>query len=271
MHPVLFTIGSFPVGTYGVLMALAAAASIGLAQVLAPGAGIEAAKMVDLFVYSLLAAFIGAKGALFIVDFRGLSADPGRFLMENMRSFGVFYGGLVAAAVTAAIILKRGKIPLRPAADVTVVCLALGQSMGRWGCFFAGCCYGKPTSLPWGMVFPAVPICADGTRIHPWPLYASAADLAIFAILLFMFRRRHAPGNVFLAYVLLYAVARGLLEFLRGDEAGRLYFGGRVSIPQIVAVAAIVAVFTVLVLRRRRRKVSGYNGPQDKPCPARRR
>ena len=76
------------------------------------------------------------------------------------------------------------------------------------------------------MVFPAVPLCENGTHIHPWPLYESLADWAIFALLFWLFRRRAFPGQVFLVYVMTYAVARGLLEFLRGDDVRGLYFGG---------------------------------------------
>ena len=175
MHPILFTIGNFPIGTYGVLVALSALAALGLAKMLAPEAGLDPERMVDLFVYALLAAFVGAKVALIIGDFRAFSADPLGYLVENLRSFGAFYGGFIAAVLVAGLFLRKHRIPFWPAADVTAICLALAQSMGRWGCFFAGCCYGKPTDLPWGMVFPAVPLCADGTHIHPWPSSASSS------------------------------------------------------------------------------------------------
>ena len=252
MHPILFTIGNFPVGTYGVLMALSALAALSLARILAPKAGLDDGQMVDLFVYSILAAFVGAKLAMAIGDFREFSDHPLRFLVESLRSFGAFYGGFIAAVAVAVFYLRRHRIPFWPAADVTAVCLALGQGMGRWGCFFAGCCYGKPTDLPWGMVFPAVPICADGTRIHPWPLYESAADLAIFGLLLFLFKRRRFSGQVFLVYAALYAVARGLLEFLRGDAVRGLYFGGEVSLSQIVALFVFVAAVGTYLWRRPR-------------------
>lgn len=252
MHPILFKLGSFPIGSYGVLLALSALAALGLGRMLAPKVGLDPERVTDLFVYSLLAAFVGAKVALIVGDFKAFSDHPVRYLLENMRMFGTFYGGFAAGVIVALLYLKKHKISFWDAADVTSVCLALGQAMGRWGCFFAGCCYGKPTDLPWGMVFPAVPICADGTAIHPWPLYESAADLAIFALLLFLLNRRAFSGQVFLSYVLTYAVARGLLEFLRGDEVRGLYFGDAVSLSQIVAVAAFALALVFLFLRRRK-------------------
>jgi phosphatidylglycerol:prolipoprotein diacylglycerol transferase len=251
VHPILFTIGSFPIGTYGVLMALAALAAIGLGRLLAPRAGLDPDRLVDLFVFSLLGAFVGAKLALIIGDFKDFSDHPLRFLVENLRSFGAFYGGFLAGVAVAVYFLRKHRIPFWPTADVTAICLALAQGIGRWGCFFAGCCYGKPTDLPWGMVFPAVPLCANGTPIHPWPIYESLGDFAIFGALLFLFRRRRFPGQVFLVYVLTYAVLRGLLEFLRGDAVRGLYFGGTVSLSQIVAVAAFTAAAVTYLYRRR--------------------
>ncbi len=252
MHPILFHIGSFPIGTYGVLVALSAIAALGLARILAPRAGLDPDRLVDLFVYSLLGALAGAKVALVIGDFRAFSAHPWQFALDNLRSFGAFYGGFIGAVAVAAFYLRRHRMPFWASADVAAVCLALGQGMGRWGCFFAGCCYGRPTNLPWGMVFPAVPLCAGGVRIHPWPIYASMADLAIFGLLLWLLHRRAFTGQVFLLYVMLYAVARGLLEFLRGDVVRGLYFNGTVSLSQIVAVAAFSAALGTYVVRRRR-------------------
>lgn len=252
MHPILFHIGSFPVGTYGVLLALSAMAALGLARILSPRAGLDPEQMTDLFVYSLLAAFVGAKVALVIGDFRAFSADPVGYLLQNLRSFGAFYGGFLAAVAVGAWYLRRHRISFWSAADVAAVCLPLGQAMGRWGCFFAGCCYGKPTALPWGLVFPAVPLCADGTRIHPWPLYESAADLLIFTALYRVFHRRAFPGQAFLLYVLLYASARFLLEFLRGDPLRGLYFGGTLSLSQIVALLCLAGAAAAYAWKRRR-------------------
>jgi len=250
VHPILFHVGDFAVGTYGILLALSALAALGLGRMLSPKAGLDPERITDLFVYSLLSAFVGAKVALVIGDFRAFSADPVGYLLENLRSFGAFYGGFLCAAGVAAFYLRRHGIPFWPAADVTAVCLSLGQAMGRWGCFFAGCCYGKPTGLPWGLVFPAVPACSDGTPIHPWPIYESLADLAIFAVLWRLFHGKGFSGRVFLTYVLLYGTARFFLEFLRGDSLRGLYFGDALSLSQIVALGAVAAAGAAWTFRR---------------------
>lgn len=239
MHPILFEFGRFPIGTYGVILAAGALLALALARSLAPRAGLDREAVTDLFVYSLLAAFVGAKVAMIIGDFAAFADHPVEFLLSNLRMFGAFYGGFVAAVGVAAWYLYRQGISFWAAADVMAPALALGQGLGRWGCFFAGCCYGKPTELPWGLSFPAVELCADGTHIHPWPLYESAVDLALCGALLLLFGRRRFSGQVFLVYVLVYASARFGLEYLRGDAVRGLYFGGLLSLSQIVALFAL--------------------------------
>lgn len=256
MHPILFHFGKFPIGTYGVILALGAVAAIFLGRALARRAGLDPEKVTDLFVYSLLAAFVGAKVAMILGDFREFADHPARFLLENLRHFGAFYGGFVAGVGVAIFYLRRHAIPFWKAADVTAPCLVLAQALGRWGCFFAGCCYGKPTQLSWGMVFPAVPLCDDGTAIHPWPVYESLGDLALFGLLLALFPRRRFDGQIFLIYVALYATLRGLLEFLRGDEVRGLYFGGAVSLSQVVALLALPAALAAYAALGRRRRAA---------------
>ena len=254
MHPILFHIGKFPIGTYGVILALGAVVAIFLGRALARRAGLDPERVTDLFVYSLLAAFVGAKVAMIFGDFGEFADHPLRFLTENLRNFGAFYGGFVAGVLVAVLYLRRHAIPFWKAADVTAPCLALAQGLGRWGCFFAGCCYGAPTTRPWGLVFPAVPLCEDGTRIHPWPVYESLGDLALFGLLIGIFPRRRFDGQVFLVYVALYATLRGLLEFLRGDEVRGLFFGGVVSLSQIAAAVTLpLALAAYAALSRRSR------------------
>lgn len=253
MHPILFNVFGFPIGTYGVILAFGAMMALWLARILAPQAGLDAEKLTDLFIYSLLASFVGAKVALVLGDFGEFADHPVRFMIENLRSFGAFYGGFIGGVLVGLWYIRKAKIPFWSAADVAGVALPLAQGIGRWGCFFAGCCYGKPTTLPWGLVFPAVDICSDGTRIHPWPVYESLADFAIFGVLFWLFhKRRSFPGKIFLSYVLLYATARGILEFWRGDAVRGLYFGGRVSLSQIVAVFAIAIALGAWVFLRRK-------------------
>jgi len=251
MHPILFHIGDFPIGTYGVIFAIAALAAIWLARLLARQRDLDPEQITDLGVYTLLAAFVGAKLAMIIGDFREFSDHPLEYIVGNLRSFGAFYGGFMVAVYVAVLYVRKKGLPLWRTADVTAPALALGQTIGRWGCFFAGCCYGKPTDAPWGLIFPEVPLCFDDTPIHPWPLYESLGDGIIFVILLILLKRRFFDGMVFLTYVALYALLRGFLEFYRGDDLRGVFFDGAVSFSQILAAIALPSAMGLLIWRSR--------------------
>lgn len=245
MHPILFKLGPISIGTYGVFVAIGVFMAIIVGRYLARRDGINPEVLTDFYIYSIIVGFLGAKVSLVITDFKEFSANPIEYLLQNIRYSGAFYGGFVLSVLFAVFFIKKKKLSFWKVADITSVSLPLGQAIGRWGCFFAGCCYGAPTNLPWGLVFPEVPICSDGTKIHPWPLYEFALDFSIFLFLFYFFPKRKFLGQSFLFYLLSYAVGRFLLEFLRGDEIRGLYFNKTVSLSQIVALCVI---FVALVL-----------------------
>lgn len=260
MYPVLFDLhlgrfGQFTVGTYGLFYALGFLLALRLGVALARREGIDSARIIDLGIVALLAGFVGAKLALYLVDARYYIEHPGEIL-RNLRSAGVFYGGFALAAAAGLVYVRRHRLPLGVMADLAAPPLALGQAIGRIGCLAAGCCYGRACDLPWAVTFtnPAayqltgVPL---GVALHPTQVYHALADFLILAVTLRLLKGRHAPGQVFWVYVLLYAVLRFLVEFVRGDTARGLFFGGALSTSQIIAIPAVlVAVFMLVRLRR---------------------
>src|SRR5262245_22584051 len=145
MHPILFRVGSWPVYSYGVLLALAYLAGLQLAVVRARRAGLDGAKMMDLGIYLIIAALVGAKLMLIAVDFDYFRHQP-RELLSLVRAGGVFYGGLLAALFTALLLLKRYQLPVWTSGDMIAPGIAIGHIVGRFGCLLAGCCYGRPTA-----------------------------------------------------------------------------------------------------------------------------
>src|SRR5262249_43725737 len=148
MHPILFQIGSWPVYSYGVLLALAYLAGLQLAVVRARRAGVDSARIMDLGIYLIIAALVGAKLMLILVEWDYFRAQP-RELLSLARTGGVFYGGFIAAFLTAAWLVRRYKLKLWPTADLMAPGIALGHVIGRFGCLLAGCCYGRPTTAAW--------------------------------------------------------------------------------------------------------------------------
>jgi phosphatidylglycerol---prolipoprotein diacylglyceryl transferase len=267
MYPVLFDLhlgrfGEFTVGTYGLFYALGFLLALRLAVHYAREEGIETSRIVDLGIVTLLAGFVGAKALLYLLDLRFYIANPVQ-VIKSLRSAGVFYGGFALAAAAALLYVRRNHLPLGRVADLSAPPLALGQAVGRLGCFAAGCCFGRACDLPWAVTF-TDPRAYEltgvtlGIPLHPTQIYHALADLLILGITVIVMKRRRFEGQVFWTYVLLYAVLRALVECFRGDSARGLFFGGRVSTSQIIALPA--AILALVMLRRLARRAPGQPG-----------
>jgi len=253
MHPILFEVGNWPVYSYGVLLALAYLAGLQLAVMRARRAGLDSARIMDLGIYLIIAALVGAKLMLVIVDF-GYFRDHPRELLSLVRVGGVFYGGLIFALLAGLWLVRRYKLPVWSAADMYAPGVALGHIIGRLGCLLAGCCYGRPTDLPWGITFTSPVAAASagtplGIPLHPTQIYDAGAELLILIFLLvFEKRGRPYPGRTWWLYILLYAVARFIVEIFRADDRGII---AGVSTSQFVSlVIAPIAIVMLLRLKR---------------------
>ena len=249
MYPRLFELGPITVYTYGVLLAAAYLFGLKLAMVRAKARGLDANRVLDLGIYIIISALIGAKLLLLVTDFRTFTANP-RELLTLARSGGVFYGGLILAVTVALIYIHRIGLPLWTTCDVFAPGIALGHVVGRFGCLFAGCCYGRPTTLPWGITFRDPFAAANvgtplGTPLHPTQLYEAGAELLILIVLLVTERKgKPFPGRTFWLYMLLYAVSRFIIEFYRGDERGTV---GIFSTSQFISIILAPLAIAMLV------------------------
>lgn len=254
MYPILFEIRGFPVYTYGVLLAAAYLLGLQFALVRARKRGLDPGRVMDLGIWVIVSALVGAKLLLLIVDFQTFSRNP-RELITLLRSGGVFYGGLIAAVVVALGYLWRHRLPMWTVTDVFAPGIALGHVIGRLGCLFAGCCFGKPTSVPWAITF-TNPLAVENvgtplnTPLHPTQLYEAGAELLILGVLLVLERRGRAfPGRTFWSYMLFYGVSRFVIEFFRGDTRGMV---GSLSTSQFVSVLIVPLAIVMLFLLSRR-------------------
>src|SRR4051812_30623688 len=152
MHPILFEIGRFPVYTYGVLLAAAYLLGLQFALVRARKRGLDANRVMDLGIYIIISALVGAKLLLLVTDFQTFTTNPAE-LFNLLREGGVFFGGLLVAVTVALLSIRKVGLPLWTTCDVFAPGIALGHVIGRFGCFFAGCCWGKPTTVPWAITF----------------------------------------------------------------------------------------------------------------------
>jgi phosphatidylglycerol:prolipoprotein diacylglycerol transferase len=224
MYPELFRIGNFPINTYGVLLALAFLCGILIAAKLAARDGLPRERIYDLGLWILLAAIVGSKFLMLFTE-PEYRENPLRLVsLDFLRSGGVFYGGFIAAVLAGYFLIRRYKLPWWKTADAFAPGLALGNAIGRQGCFAAGCCWGKPTTMPWGVEFTeagnkvtGVPL---GVHLHPTQLYESFGALLIFFFLLWLHKRKRFSGQVILFYAVLYAVMRFTIEIFRDDPRG---------------------------------------------------
>lgn len=240
MFPRLITIGDFFLPTYGVLVAAAFLLALWMTARLARRSNLNSDEVVNLGIYSALAGLVGAKLALFLFDLSYYLNNPKEvFSFATLRAGGVFQGGLVLAVATAIWYMKRHRLPMLPTMDVFAPGIALGHAVGRLGCFTAGCCWGTETHVPWAVTFTdphtyqisGTPL---GIPLHPAQLYEAFAEAIIFAVTLWRVRKQHHEGQIIGLYLVLYSIARFIIEFFRYHEQG--LFAG-LSLTQWLAVA----------------------------------
>jgi phosphatidylglycerol:prolipoprotein diacylglycerol transferase len=263
MFPKLFSYGPFVLPTYGVLVATGFLIGLLVAVRLAGEEGLERDKVYNLGVYLAVAGMLGSKGALILQDWNYYWRNPGQlFTWPTLQSGGIFYGGLVLAIVTGLWYTHARQLPFLKTADAFAPGIALGHSIGRLGCFSAGCCWGKATSLPWGVTFTnpyshevvGVPL---GISLHPTQLYESAAELAIFLFLYSRYRKKQFDGQILGWYLLLYPAARFSVEFLRDHSVEAVLWGGAVSAAQGISfLLLVIGVWLVCLGPYRHRRLA---------------
>jgi phosphatidylglycerol:prolipoprotein diacylglycerol transferase len=256
MYPRLFEFGWFTVYSYGLLLALAYLLGLQMALVRARHRGMDSTRIMDLGIWIIISALIGAKLMLLVVDWDYFSRNP-RELLSLAQSGGVFYGGLILALIVALWYMWRHRMQVWAVCDVFAPGIALGHVIGRVGCFLAGCCYGRPTDVPWAVRFTDPFAAANvGTPLHidlhPTQLYEAGAELLILGLLLGTERMgRPFPGRTFWSYMCVYGISRFIIEMYRGDPRG-FVFGTSLSTSQFIAIILVpLSLIMLFVLSRR--------------------
>lgn len=247
MHPVLFQVGSITIYTYGVLVAMGVVLALCYARRQARRAALDPEKIWNLGIYGVLVALLLAKVWLVFSSWDYYAAHPRDiFSIATFESGGTFYGGVLGAVLTLVVYSVVEKMPLVSVLDTFAAAVPLGHAIGRLGCFAAGCCYGKPTMVPWGVRFtnPAAAQIA-GTplevRLHPTQLYEAAAEFVNLLILVWIGGRQRFKGQMVGTYFLLYGAERATIEFFRGDPGRTMLFNDSISLMQVVSIGLILA------------------------------
>lgn len=257
MHPTLLKFFGLELHSYGLLLAVAFLLGIQIFVARARARGIPEEPMQTLSLWILVLAIIGARTLFVITHWEDYASDPVAIL-RLWEGGLILYGGYVFAIVGGIVYVRRRRIPVWRVGDAVAPSMALGIAIGRLGCFMNGCCFGLPSTLPWGVHFPAdsVPFQTfPGAPLHPSQIYLSLAGLGIFIWLLAADRKPRFDGWLFWTYIAVDAAFRFLLDFTRYYDAtsaigtlGGLSF----NMNQVLSAGLILVSLVMLAILSRR-------------------
>jgi phosphatidylglycerol---prolipoprotein diacylglyceryl transferase len=247
VHKIAFTIGSFEVAWYGVLLAIGFLAGFWLAARRAPRTGVDPNTVYDLIPWLLIGSIVGARTLYVISYWKQDFANAPWWEVLMVRHGGlVYYGGLLGAIAGVILFAWRKHVNLWRLGDVLTPSIPVGYFFGRFGCLMNGCCYGSPTNLPWAIHYPpdhpswrAIEA-TQCSGVHPTQIYDSLLNLILWCGLAWLYRRKKFDGQVFAVYLMGYAIFRSIVEMFRGDYPV-YYLGGFITPAQLLSVAIIIA------------------------------
>ena len=246
MHPILVHFGSVTLYTYGFFLAMGFLAAVWFSKRNARFYDLKPDDISDLFFVILISGIVGARLLYVIINFNDFRASP-LDIFKLWNGGLVFFGGFIGAVVASIVTLRIKNLPFFKTADTIAPGVALGHGIGRLGCFFAGCCYGRQCDLPFAVQFSHPDSLAPlHVPLHPTQIYMVAANLILFFILIFLQRRKRFHGMIFLSYMILYSVFRFIIEFFRGDFRGD-FFLEFLSVSQGIGILAIVIAVAAMV------------------------
>ncbi|MFH1552630.1 MAG: prolipoprotein diacylglyceryl transferase [Candidatus Omnitrophota bacterium] len=243
MYRIIFQIGPFTLYSYGLFVAIGFLLSTILILKDSKRFGIPANDVFDCLIAILIGGLLGGRLLFVFINW-------GYYSRHLLRAFMFYEGGLafqgalVAAILAGAVVMRIKKLPFWKTADLIAPYVALGQALGRIGCFLNGCCYGKVVESGIAVTFPQETV----MRV-PTQLYSSLVLLFIFVILIALSRKRPFDGYVFTAYIILYSIFRFFMDFARGDDLALLY---EIKLSQGIAIGMFACGVVMYVFLRKR-------------------
>lgn len=269
MHPEIASWGVIHVRSYGLLLAAAFLVGTWLALRESRRRGLDPDKVINVVLVALVAGVLGAR-MLYVLEHVGEFRREWGSVLALWQGGLTLYGGVVAGTFAGLVAARRQRLPMWVVADALTPAMAIGMMFGRVGCFLNGCCYGRPTDLPWGVHFPPDSFAGlefGNAAVHPSQLYFALAGLALFGITMALRRRLTTPGHLFWLFILLFALTRIPLDFTRAYEPGsELLQVGEVGILESQLTSVALALFAALMMVRLSRERAG--GSDAPPAPA---
>mgnify|MGYP000383275847 CR=1 FL=1 len=241
--------------SYGLMIALGVLTAFYITLKKTKHYGMTSDKLSSLFIWVIVAAFVGGKLFFFLEDIGKYVGDPS-LIKKAMGGGFVFYGSLIFAIPTIVFWVRKQKIPVRPFLDILAFVGPVVHSFGRVGCFLAGCCHGKVCDSWMGVTFsdPNSLAAIKNQPLYPTQLFDIAVNLIVLVTIILIQNKKKFDGQLFLIYLMMYGVGRSIVELFRGDEARGFLFGGTLSHSQFIAICIIVV--SAIVWRRWSKTIS---------------
>ena len=256
MHPEVLHLGPLHLRSYGLMMAIAFVVETFLSLREARRLSLDEDKVVNVILITLIASVFGAR-MLYVLEHLAEFRREWTSVLALWQGGLTLYGGIAAGTFAGLLASRRMGLPVWITADALTPALALGTMFGRVGCFLNGCCYGRPTNLPWGVVFPheSFAYLEFGDQpVHPSQLYNALAGLALFAFFQLLRRRFRVPGVMFWMFIVAFALVRIPLDWTRTYETDAVIMRiglSDITESQLMSVGMIL-FGTLMILRLRR-------------------
>lgn len=239
-EPVAFTIFNIDIMWYGILITLGIAIATIICCKRAPKHDLTSDNIINFVIICIPAAVIGARLYYVVFNWDMYSGDMLKIL--NIRLGGLaIHGGLIFGLGAVVVLCALWKIRPLNVMDLAAPCIAIAQSVGRWGNYFNSEAHGGPTDLPWGVEI-------DGMTYHPTFLYESIWCFMLFFFLIYVDNRRKFEGQTILLYGILYSVERFFVEGLRTDSL----MIGPFRQAQVLSLAVIIICTAFYLILRKK-------------------
>lgn len=237
MRPVLFRLFSRPIYGYGTMIAIGILAALALLNSrIKRNGNYNEDYIYNMSLIAILSGILGGKLLYIITEIRNVIENP--YLLRNIGSGFVIYGSIIGGAISIFFYCKRKKWDVLDTFDLIIPSIPLAQGFGRIGCLLAGCCYGKPTKLPIGIVFNNSPFAPSAVHLHPTQIYSSIFDFLLAIFLVWYDKRKNKKGSTFALYIIIYSIGRIIVEVFRGDPRGEI---------SILSTSQFISVFTLII------------------------
>lgn len=250
MHNEILKIGPVTIYGYGLMIGLGVLAAFFMADKRTKRKGLDADFIFYLGIVSLIMGFVCAKLLFVILDFKTIINSPQPLQALAGTGF-IVYGGIIGGVLTAMVYCRIKKAPFLRYFDLAAPSISIAQGFGRIGCLLAGCCYGRETDSPLGIIFHNSDFAPNGVRLIPTQILSSAGDFLITIILLLFARKERAAGRVGGLYIILYAAGRFIIEYFRNDYRGSF---GPLSTSQLIAIIVLIPGILLFILPVIKRK-----------------